>query len=225
MEETAGITNLWPPPDSIVTVGLNLDPFFKKEYRQRYFACLLESPSNKVPVLQYEPIFALPKPFRGLVSTARYPDNFVGGPFRWLLRRLLRFRRVLLWPASYGYWSVSRRFDWVGASRELPRLEKWLRDAARAPVMIGAIVLNLSQAKDCAVLWEVADSISDGWVDHWYVSDLACKEVYKMHHHDKVMASVPGRSRRNKMLRELASWGDVFEDCSGYHSEIDDNPE
>ena len=30
-------------PDKIVTVGLNLDPTLMPEYRNRYFACLVES--------------------------------------------------------------------------------------------------------------------------------------------------------------------------------------
>ena len=67
-DETAGAANVRSDPDTIVTVGLNLDPTLMPEYRKRYFACLLDSPDNPVPVLQYEEAFSLPEPLRSAAT-------------------------------------------------------------------------------------------------------------------------------------------------------------
>jgi hypothetical protein len=214
-DETAGAADVWPNPHTIVTVGLHLDPTLKPEYRKRYFACLLESQDNPVPVLQYDTAFALPEPFRSAAQQPPPAGRFMGGPFRWLLHRLLRFRQVLLWPAT-----GSQGFGRLGLPEERPRLREWFRDATVAPFEVGAIVFNLTEARDCGVLWEVANGVSDSCKD-WYVSDPECKEVYRLHHHEKVVACVPDRAAREEMLQELADRNDGIENCSGYDSEMD----
>jgi hypothetical protein len=207
--EAAGETDVWPSPHTIVTVGLHLDPTLKPEYRQRYFACLLESQDNPVPVLQYDTAFAIPEPFHSAAQQSPTAGRFMGGPFQWLLHRLLRFRQVILWPAT-----GSPRFGRLVLSEERPRLTEWIRDATVVPFEVGAIVLKLTEARDCGVLWEVADGVSDSCND-WYVSDLECKEVYRLHHHEKIVACAPDRAAREEMLQELADRDDVIEDCSG----------
>src|SRR4051794_12464388 len=89
-------TEVGPPSDVIVTVGLNLDPTLKPAYRERYFACLVDEDHR--PVLGDEPGFDLAEPFATLSRQAPPAGGFMEGPFRWLLRRLARFPRVLLWP-------------------------------------------------------------------------------------------------------------------------------
>jgi hypothetical protein len=205
--------NVLPCPNTHVTVGLNLDPTLKPEYRERYFACLLESQDNPVPIVQYDAAFALSEPFRDAAEQSLPASDFMDGPFRWLLHRLLRFRSMLLWPANCP------EAGWIGLLEERPRLGEWLRDATVAPFAVGAIVLNSTDARDCAVLWEVAKSVSDSFID-WYVSDPECNEVYRLHHHDKIEASVPNPTTREKMLQELAERDDVIEDCSGYDFEM-----
>ena len=216
-DEMAAVTDVKPRPHTIVTVGLYLDPMLKPEYRERYFTCLLEAQDNPVPVLQHDAAFALPEPFRSAAEHLHPAGDFMDGPFRWLLHRLLRFRQVLFWPASRGNESVRREFIRLGLSGERPTL----RDATVAPFEFGAIVLNLTEAEDCEVLWEVANGVSDSFND-WYVSDPDCKEVYLLHHHYKVVACVLDQMAREEMLRELADWDDLIEDCSGYDSEMDD---
>jgi hypothetical protein len=101
-DDTAGVADVGPTPRTIVTVGLSLDPMLKPAYRQHYFACLLGSPQNPVPVLQYEVDISLPEAFHGAAEHRPAGGRFMAGPFRWLQYRLLPFRQVLLWPASRG---------------------------------------------------------------------------------------------------------------------------
>lgn len=216
-----GATDVWPEPHLIVTVGLYLDPTLKPEYRERYFVCLLESQDNPAPVLQYDPAFALAESFCAVVEQSPPRSGFMDGPFRWLLQRLQRFRQLLLWPANRGNESVSLKIDPLRLSKELPRLAVWLRATNMASVEVGAIILNLTEAGDCEVLWKIADAVSDSCKD-WYVSDPECKEVYCLHRHDKIVASVPNQMEREAMLQELANRSDLIEDCSRYHSEMED---
>lgn len=224
IDEAPGAADACPRPETIVTVGLDLDPTLRPAYRDRYFACLLESPENPVPVLQYDAAFALTEPFRNVAGKQPPAGDFMGGPFRWLLHRLLRFRHVLLWPSSRGTTLGNSGFDWLEPSERLPRLGAWLREAKPAALTVGAIMLDLSEASDFGVLWEVAADVSNSFKDY-YASDQDCQEVYTLHHHDKVIASVPDRAAREAMLQELTDRDDVLEDCSGYVSVMDDEPE
>ena len=56
----------------------------------------------------------------------------------------------------------------------------------------------------------------------FFLADPAGHEVYQMHHHDKVVVSLPDGPARRELLAELAGRPDVFEDCSGYRSTADD---
>jgi hypothetical protein len=89
------------------------------------------------------------------------------------------------------------------------------------PYEVGAIILDLSKEGDCGVLWEVAGYVSEE-VYNWYVSDPQCKQVYLMHHHDRIEVSIRDPQVREQMLKELADRDDLFEDCSGYESSMDD---
>lgn len=93
-------TDVSPTPDAIISVAWHLDPTLRPEYRHRYFVCRLKSDDNPVPALEGDPAFALPAPFRQAAGETPTGDSFLGGPVRWLLRRLARFDSVLLWPAG-----------------------------------------------------------------------------------------------------------------------------
>src|SRR5262245_45760957 len=118
-DEAAGNTDVWPRPDTIATVALNLDPTLRTLYRERYYVCLLESEQNPVPVLQHDDEFDLSGPFRSAAANGA-TNPFLIGPFRWLVHRLGRFPKVLLWPGSGG--DRSGRFAQPGLLNELPGL-------------------------------------------------------------------------------------------------------
>jgi hypothetical protein len=218
-EETACGTDVCPTPETIVTVGMNLDPTLMPAYRQRYYACCLKSEEDPVPALQEEPSFALPALFREAAESPA-KDPFLGGPCRWLLRRIARFDSALLWPAcpesdSGGAFAQACLLD------EVPNLRGKLPSDPLSLAGTGALVLDLWRESDCSMLWGVMIRVSQSYFD-FFVADLECREVYRLHHHGKVVVSIPDPSSRREMLDELDHWSDLIEDCSGYISDWDD---
>jgi hypothetical protein len=212
--------------EKVVTVALTLSPIIKEAYRQRYFVCLLESEEHPVPVVQYERYFALPDALRRAASPCLFRraveesdcDNFVDGPFRWLLRRLAPHRRILLWARPRL--PSGDLLEQALSSEPLPELKRWLRAVPGRTAAAGAVVLDLADLADSALLWEVADHVSRSITD-FYVSDTACTEVYCLSHLEMVKAIIPHEAIRRKLLEDLEKWADVFEDCSGYECDSD----
>jgi hypothetical protein len=219
-EGTPRGTDVCPGPETYVTVGMNLDPTLKPAYRQRYFACYLLSEDDPVPVLRDEPAFALPELLREAAAGSPADDRFLGGPVRWLLRRLVRFDSVLLWPAC-RWPSPGGAFARAGLLEEVPLLRERLPADSPSLADVGAVVLDLGREPDWRVLWEAANEVSQSIYD-FFVGDLGCREVYRMHHHGKVEVAIPDGPARQEMLDELAGWSDLIEDCSGYDSGWDD---
>ncbi len=214
-------SDLWPSPHTIVTIALNLDPTLRRPYRERYFACLLESEANPVAVLQFEPEFALPSPFETIAAEQPVAEGFMTGPFHWLLSRLSRHRYLLLWPSRRNQQSGDSEFASAELLDDCPELRHWLRAAGPSGAEVGAIVLDMAERADCRVLWKVASNVAQSFQD-FYVGDLECTEVYQMHHHDKVVVSIPDPAARQALLRQAIARSDVMEDCSGYSSPMDD---
>jgi hypothetical protein len=216
-DPSAYLTDVWSTPDKIVTVALHLDPTLKEEYRQRYFACLLESPRHPVPIIQYEPTFSLREVFRQLAGERPMLGAFLDGPFRWLLHRLRAYDEILLWPAGRGQCSGGA-FEKALASETLPKLSQWLQRLPVGLVDVGAILLDMTDLSGCGLLWEVGGWVGNSLTD-FYVSDSACTEVYTLHHHEKVEVMVPDDWARHCLVEELECWDEVLEDCSGYEDD------
>jgi len=215
--QTIGLDPL-PTPDTIVTVAVDPDGTLKEAYGDRYFTCV-RLPDDSL-VAEREPALALPDPFaRVAISSA--PNEFAGGPVRWLLTRLVRFSRVLLWPDQQY-----RPPDGSGLIRPnvlagLPELRARLDRTPLADEPAGALVLDLNQDDDAACFWEVAVLVG-GSHENFYVSNEDTSEVYQLHHHDKVVVSIPDQHTRWLLLEELADLSDEFEDWSWYGRSVDD---
>jgi hypothetical protein len=188
-----GVVAVRMGPESIVTVAAGFDAVVRPAYRQRYFVCVYESKESSTPRVTDDPRFALPTDFLRAAEVDPAGGDFAPGPFRWLLHRLSRFDRLLLWSGS----QTGRRGP----------LAQHL-----GPV---AAVLDLRVAGDCQLLWWAAKAVSEEF-DDFYVADERCAEVYEMHHHDKIVACIPDASVRRLMLDELRALRGLFEDCSGY---------
>jgi hypothetical protein len=217
-EDPEGV-EVCPPSDVIVTVALNLDPCQVPVYRDRYFATLVDD--DRFPLLGYEPHFELPEPFlQAAAQERRSYGAFMAGPFRWLIRRLMRFPRWLLWPEDQiRAMEHFVRDHWV--LEEMPRLSDWLQRNPPVPPTAGALILNPTDRADSRVLWEVAEQVETSFYNY-YVSDPDGVEVFELHHHSKVTISIPDENERRRLLNELSGYPDLLEDCSGYTSEIDD---
>ncbi|MBO0699321.1 MAG: hypothetical protein J2P46_13070 [Zavarzinella sp.] len=212
-----------PPAETYLTVGLDADGSLKPAYRDRYFACLRDADDE--PLILRAPAFALEGPFA--IAAERDPGNnyFVMGPVRWLLARVRRFERALLWPRGgfrgddgLGFIPTTSRGEPIDPA---PRLASWFRRYVPEPARVAAAVLDLSAVADCQVVWEAANLVGVGTYD-FFLAEPAGREVYQLHHHDKVVVSIPDAPARRDLLSELARQTDIFEDCSGYRSSAEE---
>lgn len=222
-QEDGAPTDVWPTTETIVTVAVNLDPTLKPAYRERYFACYVDSEDNPSPLLRDDPAFALPRTLREAAAGSPSELRFLEGPFRWLARRMTRFSSVLLWPARSEP-AVGGPFMQTRLLEELPLLRERLESASSNLAEVGAVLLLPEREADGAILGEAARHVAGSFSD-FSVSDPECREVYLLHHHDKVVASVPDVTSRQQLIDELASLPDLFADCSGYVSDWDDEDE
>jgi hypothetical protein len=213
LEEDSGnpSTTVRDSPETIITVALNLDPTLMPSYRGRYFACLLYSEENRTPAIRDDPDFALPERFRRF-DEGRIPAcGLSGGPFRWLLPRLVAARKILVWPED------TDRFAWGVANDDTKGLHRLL---PLDPTTTGAVVLDLERDEDCRVLWDIASWVEEG-VDNVFVSVPTCVAVARLHHHNRIVLSIPDEARRRATLDALSGC-ESLEDCSGYTSDWDD---
>lgn len=201
---------VWPTPETIISVALNLDPTLMPAYRDSYFACLVNS--ERTPAIRDDPAFALDERFRRIDEGRTFVSGFLDGPFRWLLPRLIGFQEILLWPEKRA-----GDFAWRVEAGELPGVRHLLPSD---PSMAGAVVIDLGRDEGCRALWEVAIAVTDGF-DNVFVSDPACAEVVLLHHHDRIVLSIPDEARRRAALAELRGCR-FIEDCSGYSASRDD---
>ena len=163
--------------------------------------------------------FAFPG-FFAYCGGARLSGDLMYGPLRWLLPRLKRFNQVLFWPErgfqgpdGCGFLNYllpdGPRID------EAPCIKQWLLESVDEPDAVGAAVLDLSIPLDCNVVWEAADLVAR-MSYNMYFGDGAAREVYLVHHHDKVVISIPDKCERDNLIRELSDDKAVFVDRSDY---------
>jgi hypothetical protein len=212
-----------PSPETYITVGLDIDGTLKPAYRERYFACVRNGDDQ--PLLLHDPTFALAEPFATAAERESRNNYFVMGPVRWLLVRIRRFERVWVWPRG-GFRNDEELgfLDKVFKGEQItqaPHSVHWFARHAPDPSLLGAALLSLSDLDDCQALWEVANLVGECFYD-FFLSDPACQEVYMMHHHDKLVISIPDAQNRRKLLEELTGLGGLFDDCSGYSLESDE---
>ncbi len=172
--DTACVTDVWPTPETIVTVGMNLDPTLRPAYRQRDCACYLKSEEDPIPALRDDPSFALPAPFQAASLESPGDVRFLGGPCRWLLRRFDRFESVLLWPACPES-DTSGAFAQAGLLDEIASLRGKLPAEAASLSRIGAVTLDLRRESDCRALWEVMYRVSQSFLD-FFLADPECRQ-------------------------------------------------
>jgi hypothetical protein len=215
--DQTGVTTfgLCPGPDTIITVAVDPDVTLRTQYRQRYFLCACEP----------ERVFRLagcPEPHRSrwLDLLARQPEgywhDFLAGPGAWTLARLTRFREVIAWS--------ERGLDWPGLDD--PTHRQWGLDvpsaaapffsaAARGPEVYRPHLFASGDEHFADVVAACFLFASVGTRD-CYLADAEGMEVYRAHHHDKVVVSIPDGEVRDAVVREITEAAWLFEDVSGY---------
>src|SRR5262249_41665012 len=163
----AAAADVWPTPDTIVTVAVDPDETLKLAYRDRYFVCRCDAAGS--PVAERDPTLALPDPLAGVAGTGPAEPDFLAGPVRWLVGRLWRFPRVLFWPD--GEYRAPDGLVHAAILAELPRLRAHL-DRAQTGGPLGAVVLDLRRDGEAAVFWQAAGLVGRSH-ENFYVSDEA----------------------------------------------------
>lgn len=199
-------------PDRIITVAVEEDPVLKEPYRQRYFVC---------DGARLAALTGLPEEIRGrwlgLVSrmSGGWERAFLAGPGAWLLSRVVSSDRVLTWVRdgehSWYQATVEAFCSKVGVEGEtrtvLDLIGQKRRSAAvildpRADWFLAAVAVSLSMTSETCV--------------DCFMADGSCEAVYKIHHHDKIVASIPNAGLRAGAVWDLISNPDFFVDVSDY---------
>jgi hypothetical protein len=121
-----------------------------------------------------------------------YWQDFLAGPGAWLLCRLARFNKIVvwadtdLWDGGYQEWGIhvlnpTRPFSTTSNSSQ-PYVVG--TDEERFVDVVAAWLSNASNgAKEC------------------YMANLEATEAYLAHHHDKIVASIPDAETRRALLK------------------------
>jgi hypothetical protein len=211
---------LYPDADTVITVGVEPDATLYRQYRQRFF--VVEPEPEQVFRVTGCP--ELPRG-RWLDLVACQPpgcwQDFLAGPGSWLLSRLSRFGRIVAWSdrglpwdeldcPDYRTWGLevpARATDFFASSdgpeASRPRLLS-VEDERFADAVAACVLFALPCLRDC------------------YLADEEASEVYLVHHHEKVVVSIPDAGARERLLRELREAAWLFRDVSGYGSSIDE---
>ena len=199
-------------PDRIITVAVEEDPILREQYRQRYFVC------NGA---QLASLTGLPEGIRerwlGLVSRipAEWEKAFLAGPGAWLLSRLVSSNGVLTWvsdPENSWYQATVEAF----CSRNRVAAEtRVILDLIGQQRRWGAVVLDPKVDWFLDLVALSLSMTSETCVD-CFMAEGSCDSFYRIHHHDKIVASIPNAGLRTGVLWDLISNPSFFEDVSDY---------
>jgi hypothetical protein len=146
-----------------------------------------------------------------------YWRDFMAGPGSWTLSRLVHFRHVVACGESGMAW------EWLNnplySSLRLVVPEDAASLLSGPPDSLRTLSTDNSRFADAVATCLMLASIA---LAECYLADQEGSEVYLLHHHDMVVASVPVFQTREEMVRELNEATDVFTDASGSGYPIDD---
>jgi hypothetical protein len=154
------------------------------------------------------------------VQSEGYWRDFLAGPGSWLLSRLARFHEVVAWADRGLPWDLLDRTinqDW-GVVTPVEAMRFFAADGPEAsvPRRLSVDEERFADAVAACVLFA-----SVGYRD-CYLADNDAADVYLVHHHEKVVVSLPDGGAREELLNELRGAPWLFNDVSGYPSAMDD---
>lgn len=212
---------LWPSPDSIITVGIEPDGTLRAQYRQRYFVCAPEPE-------QLFRLFGCPEPHssRWLEILSRQPEgywyDFLAGPGAWTLTRLAQFPGVIAWSERGLEWSALDSDGHRKWGMDVPARAAPFFSGSRGPEACRPHYFSSDDEQFADVVAACCLFASVGTRD-CYLADEQGAEVYLAHHHDMVVVSIPDKATRKALVQEVTEAAWLFEDVSGYASTMDDD--
>ncbi len=213
----SGCLALSPPEEIYLTVALRPDAVLFRRWRQRYFLCKPDPAS----ILTRS---SIAEPFRQrwqlMLGEIRPPVNFDGLKALATLTftRLFGCDRIFMWlkkPNRYypDYRSemYSQIEQYIGSTVGSGR---WRRHLDTNP-WSHALVLD-PRDEEFPYLIAAYFLYSSNFFSEVYFSRDDVTEVYEMHHHDKLIVSIPDPFQRTEFLSFLTTNSAIFEDRSNY---------
>jgi hypothetical protein len=218
VEVQGNTTDILPSPDIIITIALDTDATLRTACRERYYVCAKDECGE--PLLYQDARFILPSCFLSASALEPPSGDFMLGPMPWLFVRLVQLSKILLWPNDkYRQLDGSWCFQYWEQD-QVQLIQQRFRSAKHNSSSTGAMILDLEEPVDSHIVWQVANYVARSSRD-FFVSDLECREVYVLHHHDQVVISIPDSLRRDSLIHELNQQSHVLTDLSGYTSSTD----
>jgi hypothetical protein len=219
-----GSLSIEPPEDVYLTIALKADVVLYRRWRERYFLC---KPDAGVILDSSSVTDDFRRRWMAMIDgvMAGLPRDVIAGLATWTASRLLRFHRVFAWAdkrvglyQDYRGKACEEVSESLGSTIGPGLLRRHLDAEASAvaavletnnpefPFLIATYFLFASQN-----FLEICFTVEDG------------SEVYTMHHHDKVIVSIPDPVNRLALVAELSSNPAHFTADSNY--ELREEPE
>jgi hypothetical protein len=214
---------LYPDADTGITVGVEPDPTLYRQYRQRSFVAEPEPEQ----VFRATGCPELPRGRWPELVACQPPgcwQDFLAGPGSWLLSWLSRFGRVVAWSDHGLPWDGPDCPDYRTWGLEVPARAAAFFALSDGPEASRPRLLSVADERFADAVAAGVLFASPGMRD-CYLADEAGTEVYLVHHHEKVVVSIPDAGAREAVLRERKEAAWLFSDVSGYGSSIDDEDE
>jgi hypothetical protein len=226
VETGATALRVSPSPDSGIVVATQPDVTLYQAYRRRFFLCgpgseAILSRENCPTALRLEWDEVL---LRMDVGQSR---DLLAGPGAWTLARLHNCDPILIWGVGPAYWEQS----YCDSQYELIEnaLGRQIEFSPWRTHLIDGTSQNVYQlsphSAHFAYVLAAYFLLSSYNFFEFYLADIACTEVYEIHHHDKVTISSPMPGRQQQTLRILAENPDLYIVADGYHCGWDEEGE
>jgi hypothetical protein len=225
--EISDSVRVWPRPERIITVALEPDGTLYKRSRRRYFLCALDA-----ELLLHRAGCSGRITGRWLDALGRFVPNagiyqdFVAGPGSWTLDQLSHGDAIWVWPDAQPY-------GWGWGQGDLEQVQQFWKSPITLPSILAVFKdergpkasLVHTQAEEFVDLLTACCLLTSWSCQNCFMADSKLREVYYVHHHDKVVASIPHTGLRRQTLQGLRFNPDLYTDVSGYRSTMDDEEE
>jgi hypothetical protein len=198
--------------DTIMTVAVRRDPTVKHEYRNRFFLCRPAPKSILGKTLS-------PTNRRKWLETigrigGRLQSNFLAGPGTWLLHHVCPDEKLLVWPQSGSTWYPELCNEVKGiiptSVDPLPFVSGLQRSVGIGPLCL------FPESGDFVQNFALCFLVSVLACNECFISNESYEAVYEVHHHEKIVISIPGQQSRDHLVEKMRGRPKIFLDASGY---------
>ncbi len=215
-DEARGRLLIAPEPDAYMTLARRVDVVLYRIRRRVFFLCKPDSPAIFAGSVVPE---GLRGRWRGLEAQAiaGYRD-ILASLAAWTLARLIPHDRAFVWAEKPNGYYPDYRAQLYG------EIEEWLgttvgSDSWRAHLdgdpSANVLALDTASEEFPFILAAYFLHASQHFAEIWFATGDG-REAYQMHHHDKVVISVPEAAARDRIVADFQAKADVYEDASDY---------